>query len=115
MRGRLLTADFLEVGIRRTAEYQAVGPEAVAVAAVRLRAIVESLLVHLEPNESTTEREVVEPVLEVLGWRQRLPQPSLLSAYTHKLPDHTKADSPQILPRRIRQIARLAQRAWGRR
>src|ERR1700681_1391136 len=74
MRGRLLTADFLEVGIRRTAEYQAVGPEAVAVAAVRLRAIVESLLVHLEPNESTTEREVVEPVLEVLGWRQRFPQ-----------------------------------------
>jgi hypothetical protein len=74
MRGRLLTADFLEVGIRRTVEYQSVDAEAVTLAAVRLRAIVEPLLAHLEPNESTTEREVVEPVLEVLGWRERLPQ-----------------------------------------
>jgi hypothetical protein len=71
MRGRLLTADFLEVGIRRTTEYQAVSPETVAAAAAKLLAIVKPMLAHLDPNESTTEREVVEPVL---GWRQRLPQ-----------------------------------------
>lgn len=122
MRGRLLTADFLEVGIRGTVEYQAVGTEAVMVAAARLRAIVEPLLAHLEPNESTTEREVVEPVLEVLGWRQRLPQ-QRATARRSDVPDFAlfenaekKAAAAKVPEEKRYQhaISFLEAKRWGR-
>lgn len=122
MRGRLLTADFLEVGIRSTAEYRAVEPDVVAVAAARLRAIVEPLLEHLDPNESTTEREVVEPVLEVLGWRQRLPQ-QRATARRSDVPDFVLFESAEKKAAAARvpedqryqhAISFLEAKRWGR-
>ena len=98
------------------------GPEAVAVAAAALRAIVEPLLTHLEPNESTTEREVVEPVLEVLGWRQRLPQ-QRAAARRSDIPDFVlfenaeKKGTAARVPEEKRYqhaISFLEAKRWGR-
>ena len=75
MQGRLFTDYFLSDGIRATAEWRGLassgGFEAFRDGARRRFDLARGFS---EPNEAVTERELIWPVLELLGWADYLPQ-----------------------------------------
>ncbi len=78
MAGQLFTRYFLSDGIKETEEWGAcVDDEGVLDA---LRDAVSGKFKNIgffdQPNEAETEQELIRPVLEVLGWRDYLPQQS---------------------------------------
>ena len=75
MQGRLFTDYFLSDGVRATAEWrglEASGEFGAFRDGVRRR--FELARGFSEPNEAVTERELIWPVLELLGWADYLPQ-----------------------------------------
>ncbi len=86
MTGQLFTQYFLTEGITATAEWEESCSEERAFNAFKrsLSDILTSIISISNPNESVTEQEVVRPILELLGWREYLPQQG--------------ADSNQIIP-----------------
>ncbi len=78
MPGQLFTEYFLTEGIKQTPEWQQLleNPEVLQ----ELRDVVDKKFnkndLFDQPNEPTTEQELIRPVLEVLGWRSYLPQQS---------------------------------------
>ena len=78
MAGQLFTRYFLSDGIKETEEWGAcVDDEGVLDA---LRDAVSGKFKNIgffdQPNEAETEQELIRPVLEILGWRDYLPQQS---------------------------------------
>ena len=78
MPGQLFTEYFLTDGIKQSDEWRdAVNDSQVLDA---LRASVSGKFNKIDmfdqPNEATTEQELIRPVLEILGWRDYLPQQS---------------------------------------
>ena len=78
MPGQLFTEYFLTDGIKQSDEWRdAVNDSQVLDA---LRAAVSGKFNKIDmfdkPNEATTEQELIRPVLEILGWRDYLPQQS---------------------------------------
>ena len=75
MQGRLFTDYFLSDGIRATAEWRGLASsgefEAFRDGARRRFELARGFS---EPNEAVTERELIWPVLELLGWADYLPQ-----------------------------------------
>ena len=86
MIGQLFTQYFLTEGITVTAEWEESCVEKQAFGAFKrsLSDILSKIITKSNPNESVTEQEVVRPILELLGWREYLPQQG--------------ADSNQIIP-----------------
>jgi len=74
MRGKLLTQDYLDEGIIETAAWTALDPAQVSQTEARLAEIFEAFPVSGTPNEAVTEKDLIWPVLEALGWEQQLPQ-----------------------------------------
>ena len=78
MPGQLFTEYFLTDGIKQSDEWR----DSVADSQVldALRAAVSGKFNKIDmfdqPNEATTEQELIRPVLEILGWRDYLPQQS---------------------------------------
>ena len=75
MQGRLFTDYFLSDGIRATAEWRGLASSD-EFAAFRdgARRRFDLARGFSEPNEAVTERELIWPVLELLGWADYLPQ-----------------------------------------
>ena len=86
MIGQLFTQYFLTEGITVTAEWEESCFEKQAFGAFKrsLSDILSKIITKSNPNESVTEQEVVRPILELLDWREYLPQQG--------------ADSNQIIP-----------------
>ena len=86
MIGQLFTQYFLTEGITVTAEWEesCVEKQAFGTFNRSLSDILSTIITRSSPNESVTEQEVVRPILELLGWREYLPQQG--------------ADSNQIIP-----------------
>ncbi len=88
MSGQLFTEYFLTDGIKQTGEWQ----DSVQNSDVlqKLRDAVgdkfEKIDLFDRPNEATTEQELIRPVLEILGWRDYLPQQSVSGG--EDVPDH---------------------------
>ena len=88
MSGQLFTEYFLTDGIKQTGEWQ----DSVQNLDVlqKLRDAVgdkfEKIDLFDRPNEATTEQELIRPVLEILGWRDYLPQQSVSGG--EDVPDH---------------------------
>ena len=76
MSGQLFTNYFLREGIKETQEWR--DSEAGFQAFEReLRELFRRFRPHFEPNEATTEQELIIPVLRLLGWEHYLPQQSM--------------------------------------
>ena len=76
MSGQLFTNYFLREGIKETQEWR--DSEAAFQAFEReLRELFRRFRPHFEPNEATTEQELIIPVLRLLGWEHYLPQQSM--------------------------------------
>ncbi len=87
MPGQLFTQYFLSEGIQATPEWResVERPEPFAVFA---RAVVDHFKAfsgYADPNEATTEQDLIRPLLELLGWRDYLPQQG--AARNEDIPD----------------------------
>ena len=88
MPGQLFTEYFLTDGIKQTGEWQdsVQNPDVLQ----KLRDAVgdkfEKIDLFDRPNEAETEQELIRPVLEILGWRDYLPQQSVSGG--EDVPDH---------------------------
>jgi hypothetical protein len=72
--GALFTKDFLEEGIHDTEAWNAVDDSALATFKTTLIDIFEAFPTAEKPNESTTENDLIFPVLKALGWEHFLTQ-----------------------------------------
>ena len=84
MPGELFTYYFLTEGIKTTSEWKASEREFADFRA-RLTWIFASFSQHQQPNEAVTEQELILPILELLGWKEYLPQQG--AARNEDIPD----------------------------
>ena len=76
-RGSLFAQDFLSGPLTDSRAWKALGDGELAAVEAELREIVERFPQHHQPNEATTEDELIWPVLKCLGWRDVLRQQRL--------------------------------------
>ena len=74
MQGSLFTQDFLEEGITETDAWRDLDDVTVAEFRHRLTEIFAAFPISSNPNEPTTERQLIDPILGALGWDHFLPQ-----------------------------------------
>ena len=88
MPGQLFTQYFLTDGIKETDDWNssATQPEAFAEFKDEIRQLLDALSQSVEPNEATTEQDLIRPVLELLGWTDYLPQQG--TSGQEDIPDH---------------------------
>ncbi len=88
MNGQLFTQYFLTEGIRDTPAWRQSVQSVQTFAAFRgsLNEILGAAARSNDPNESVTEQDVVRPILDLLGWRDYLPQQG--SGRNEDIPDH---------------------------
>ncbi len=88
MPGQLFTHYFLTVGIRETPEWRAsvADPEAFASFRAGVSRRYEALRRSRDPNEAVTEQDLIRPVLDLLGWKDYLPQQG--AARNEDISDH---------------------------
>ena len=70
MDGKLFSQDFLLDGIRRTPVWEALPDETLDTFANGLRRIYSPLTISSHLNEANTEADIIEPVLDLLDWRE---------------------------------------------
>ena len=85
MSGQLFTQYFLTDGIRTTAEWESVG-SAFPEFRSAIAPLYDNFSVRANPNEAETEQDLIRPVLELLGWKDYLPQQG--TAQHEQVPDH---------------------------
>ncbi len=85
MSGQLFTQYFLTDGIHTTAEWESVGDEYSEFRSA-IAPLYDNFSVRANPNEAETEQDLIRPVLELLGWKDYLPQQG--SAQHEQVPDH---------------------------
>ena len=88
MNGQLFTQYFLTEGIRDTPAWRESVQSVQTFAAFRrsIDEIIGAAAASTDPNESVTEQDVVRPLLDLLGWRDYLPQQG--SGRNEDIPDH---------------------------
>ncbi len=88
MAGQLFTRYFLSDGIKQTDAWRALVDDSAVLEALRdaVSGKFEKIDLFDRPNEATTEQELIRPVLEILGWRDYLPQQSVAGG--EDVPDH---------------------------
>lgn len=88
MPGQLFTQYFLTDGIKETDDWKSSASQPVAFAGFKdeIRHLSDALSQSVEPNEATTEQDLIRPVLELLGWTDYLPQQGATG--NEDIPDH---------------------------
>ena len=88
MPGQLFTQYFLTDGIKETDDWStsASQPEVFTDFKDKIRQLLDALSQSVEPNEATTEQDLIRPVLESLGWTDYLPQQGASGG--EDIPDH---------------------------
>ena len=88
MPGQLFTEYFLSDGIKQSTEWQdsIQNPDVLQKLRDAVANKFEKIDLFDRPNEATTEQELIRPVLEILGWRDYLPQQSVSGG--EDVPDH---------------------------
>ena len=76
MQGQLFTQDFLGEGIKETEAWRLLDDAVVEEFRARVSEIFEAFPVTGQPNEATTERNLIDPILRALGWEHFLVQQS---------------------------------------
>jgi hypothetical protein len=85
--GSLFTRDFLLEGIVRTEQWTSLSQEDLDALKRRLTDIARAFLANASPNEAATERDLIYPVLEALGWGDIDVQPGLSPKGRKQVPD----------------------------
>ena len=88
MSGQLFKQYFLTDGIRETLEWRESEkqPDTFTAFVNAISACLNNFSRFSEPNEAVTEKELIRPVLEMLGWTDYLPQQG--AARNEDIPDH---------------------------
>ena len=86
-RGSLFAQDFLSGPLSDSRAWEALGEGELAAVEGELREIVERFPQRHQPNEATTEDELIWPVLKCLGWQDVLRQQRLSSRGREDIPD----------------------------
>lgn len=82
--GALFTQDYLVEGIASTAQYGAVD---IAAMRARLEKILSGFPFASKPNEATTEKDAIWPIMAALGWDEYLTQQNLSATGRVDVPD----------------------------
>ncbi len=82
--GALFTQDYLVEAIASTPQYNAVDTAAMR---ARLEAILSGFPFASKPNEATTEKDAIWPIMAALGWDEYLTQQNLSSTGRTDVPD----------------------------
>lgn len=85
--GNLFTRDYLLEGIVRTDQWKALKDTDFQAAKARLQGLFEAFAKNTNPNEAETERDLIYPVLEALGWSEISVQPNLSTKGRQQVPD----------------------------
>lgn len=85
--GELFTREYLLEGIKDSEAWQALDGRRVDEIRSEIERRVQALQKHKKPNESETEKDLIWPVLEALGWTESLPQQNLSMKGREKVPD----------------------------
>lgn len=85
--GNLFTRDYLLEGITRSPAWQDLSEASVLELKHKLAERVQSLLAVNKPNEAQTEKTLIYPVLEILGWSEVEVQQTLSSKGRKQIPD----------------------------
>lgn len=87
LNGSLFTRDFLIEGIRDTAAWAALDPATVATLDAGLSALFATFGKSKNPTEAETEKELIWPLLEALGWTDMSVQQNLSAKARDDVPD----------------------------
>jgi len=98
VQGQLFTQDFLEQGITETEQWRGIDEGAFKEFVERLRAAYGNFAGLKDPNEATTERQLIDPILNALGWDHFLPQQSA-AAHRSDVPDYLLFEDEAALAR----------------
>lgn len=85
--GNLFTRDYLLEGIARTDQWKALKDKDFQDAKARLNELFATFTKNAKPNEAETEKDLIYPVLEVLGWSDISVQPNLSTKGRKQVPD----------------------------
>lgn len=88
LRGSLFTEDFLIEGITGYPEWDAITDEQIESFKRDLKKIFGSFPIDGNPNEATTEDDLIKPVLETLGWKNFLRQQTTARKGREDVPDY---------------------------
>ncbi|MDE0331777.1 MAG: restriction endonuclease [Nitrospinae bacterium] len=87
IQGGLFAGDFLCDGITDEKEWNEFDDSALDALEIALKEIFNRFLSTHSPNESQTEKELIWPILEHLGWKAHLPQQNLSARGRQDVPD----------------------------
>lgn len=85
--GQLFTRDFLLEGVDRDEAWQSIDSAAFASFCDELRVLAQGMVASSRPNEAETEQTFIYPVLELLGWKDRLVQQTASAKGRKQVPD----------------------------
>lgn len=94
--GGLFTHDFLLEGIKDSDAWKALDDDNLKAFREKVASRIAAIRKLKNPNEPETEKEIIWPVLEALGWTETLPQQNLSFKGRERVPDgllFTDADS----------------------
>ena len=98
MQGSLFTQDFLKEGITETEVWRALEEPALTEFHARVSATFEAFPLDGHPNEAVTERNLIDPILETLGWEHFLVQQSA-GAGRSDVPDYLLLENADAFAR----------------
>ena len=85
--GNLFTRDYLLEGIVRTDQWKTLKDKDFQAAKARLKKLFATFIKNTRPNEAETEKDLIYPVLDVLGWSEISVQPNLSTKGRKQVPD----------------------------
>ncbi len=95
LRGGLFTHDFLIEGIRETVAWASLDDSAVGQVRLRLEKLLSTFGKLKNPNEAETEKELIWPLLETLGWTDMSVQQNLSVKARDDVPDALLFGGPE--------------------
>ena len=103
MQGSLFTHDFLEEGITETDAWGALDADTVEAFRASLTEIFDRFPVQGAPNEADTERRLIDPVLQALGWDGCFLVQQAAEKRRLHVPDYLLFDGPEAVSRADRE------------
>ncbi|OKO84878.1 hypothetical protein AC630_08010, partial [Bradyrhizobium sp. AS23.2] len=85
--GNLFTRDYLAEGIDGTSAWKSLDPEAYDAHKKRLTGLARTFLQNKRPSEAETEKDLIWPILESLGFKDMLVQQNLSTKGRKQVPD----------------------------
>jgi hypothetical protein len=86
--GSLFSEYFLAEGVQSSVGWRSTDDERLAQARYTLSALINNFQARHSPNEAETERDLIEPVLRLLGWAEFLPQQTAAKKGRSDVPDY---------------------------